>query len=305
MSPGSHPIRASPLSSALATHSLPLKEWPVIQPASCFLNSGHAAFPVYPSPTNKQHGQHSSLLNHCKRGYDLNVDTTYISGIFEALLKPATPLLHASFCAGASEEALDAGVDRIEVPEKLLQIEVQMLQQIHFIDQHQIRGPEHKRVLQRLLLPFGNGVDHDPDVLTHPELRRTYQVPHVLDDKYVYVIEREFAEAGADHIRVQMALAAESWVGIHLHQGDVEAGQPVGVQGSLYVALEDAQTWLTTQPFERALEQRCLSRPRRAHHVDRVRSGPVEHVPICPGERVVGVQDVLEDHFLDRRAVHS
>src|SRR5215204_3902158 len=101
-----------------------------------------------------------------------------------------------------------------------------------------------------------------------------------------------------------MALAAESWVGVHLHQGDVEAGQPVGVQGSLYVALENAQTELIAQPLERTLQQRRLSRSWRAHHVDREGPCPVEHIPVGPGERVVGVQDVLLDHFLDRRTVH-
>src|SRR5215208_790645 len=101
-----------------------------------------------------------------------------------------------------------------------------------------------------------------------------------------------------------MALAAKAWVGIHLHQGNVETGQPLGVQGSLYVAFEDAQTKSAAQPLQRALQQRRLSRTWRAHHVDSVGPCQVEQVPVGPGERVVGVQDVLADHFLDRRAVH-
>src|SRR5215210_4183729 len=101
-----------------------------------------------------------------------------------------------------------------------------------------------------------------------------------------------------------MALAAETGVGIHLHQGNVETGQPVGVQGSLYVAFEDSETKLAAQPLQRALKERRLSRARGAHHVDRVRPSPVELLSIGLGERVVGIQDVLEDHFLDRRAVH-
>src|SRR5215207_4762412 len=101
-----------------------------------------------------------------------------------------------------------------------------------------------------------------------------------------------------------MTLTTEARVGIHLHQRDVKTGQPVGVQSSLYVAFEDAQTKLATQPLQGALQQRRLSRSWRAHHVDRVRPCPVEQVSVGPGERVVGVQDVLLDHFLDRRTMH-
>jgi hypothetical protein len=51
-----------------------------------------------------------------------------------------------------------------------------------------------------------------------------------------------------------MALAAETRVGIHLHQRDVETGQPVGVQGSLYVTLQDAKTKPAAQAFQGAFE---------------------------------------------------
>src|SRR5215218_5636132 len=234
----------------------------------------------------------------------VNVETTHVSDVFEALPEPVAPLVDALAGPRAGEDGSDARVDRIEVPEELLQIEVQVLQQVHLVDQYQVRRAEHKRVFQRLFLPLRDGVDHDPDVLTHPELGRTHQVPHVLDYEDIYVVEREFAEAGADHVGVKMALAAETRVGIHLHQRDVETGQPVGVQGSLHVALQDAQTKLAAQPLQGTLQQRRLSRSRRAHHVDRVRPCPVEQVPVGPGERVVGVKDVLLNHFLDRRTVH-
>src|ERR671911_1462583 len=271
----------------------------VIDSACCLLPElGLTAIPIYPLPPIRSGGRIAVPRP------VVNVDTTHVSDCFEALPEPVAPLIDALAGPRAGEDGLHARVDRIEVPEKLLQIEVQMLQQIHFVDQYQVGRAEHERVLQRLLLTFRDGVDHDPDVLTHPELRRTHQVPHVLDDKYVYVVEREFAEAGADHVGVQMALAAETRVGIHLHQRDVETGQPVGVQGSLHVALQDAQTKPAAQPLQGTLQQRRLSCSRRAHHVYRVRPCPIEQVPVGPGERVVGVQDVLLDHFLDRRTMH-
>ena len=52
-------------------------------------------------------------------------------------------------------------------------------------------------------------------------------------------MERKLDEARADHVRVEVALAAEARVGVDLHYGGVEARQPVGVERRLHVALED------------------------------------------------------------------
>src|SRR5215204_2459830 len=220
----------------------------VIDSARCLLPEyGLTAIPIYPLPPKRSGGRIAVPRP------VVNVDTTHVSDCFEALPEPVAPLIDALAAPRASEDGLHARVDRIEVPQKLLQIEVQMLQQVHFVDQYQVGRAEHKRVLQRFLLSFRDGVDHDPGVLPHPELRGTHQVPHVLDDEDVYIVERELAEAGADHVGVQMALAAETRIGIHLHQGNVETGQPVGVQGGLYVALKNAEPKLIAQPLERTL----------------------------------------------------
>ena len=71
-------------------------------------------------------------------------------------------------------------------------------------------GPEHHRVLERLLLALGDRVDHRPRVLTDVELGRAHEVADVLDDEQVEVVERQPAEAGPDHHGVEVALAAEA-----------------------------------------------------------------------------------------------
>ena len=55
------------------------------------------------------------------------------------------------------------------------------------------------------------------------------------------VVERKLGEPRAHHVGVQVALAAEAGVGVDLHERDVEARQPVGVQGGLHVAFEDPE----------------------------------------------------------------
>src|SRR5215211_1143717 len=96
----------------------------------------------------------------------VNMDTTHVSYIFEALSEPVAPLIDAPPGPRAGKDGPDTRVDRIEVPEEPLQIEVQVLQQIHFVDQYQVGRAEHERILERLLLTLRDGVDHDPYVLT-------------------------------------------------------------------------------------------------------------------------------------------
>src|SRR4051794_6764428 len=105
----------------------------------------------------------------------------------EEMLEPATPLLQTLPRASAGENAWNVRIDRVQVPQELIQIEVQMLQQVNLVHQHQIRRAEHERVLERLLLPFGDGVDHDPGVLPNLKLRRAHQVAYVLYYQDVYI----------------------------------------------------------------------------------------------------------------------
>src|SRR5919112_1787374 len=70
-----------------------------------------------------------------------------------APLQPGAPLLHAPTRAGARKYVLDPPIDRVQVPEELLQVEVQVLQQIYLVHQHEIRRPEPEGVFERFLLP--------------------------------------------------------------------------------------------------------------------------------------------------------
>src|ERR687898_91680 len=158
-----------------------------------------------------------------------------------AALEPGAPLVHAPTRAGAREYALDARVHRVQVAEELLQVEVQVPQEVHLVHQHQVGRTEHQGVLEGFLLALGDRVDHHTRVLPDPELGRTNQVPDVLYDEDVYVVQRELGEAGAHHVRVQVALAAEAGVRVHLHKRDVKSCQTVGVEGSLHIALQDAE----------------------------------------------------------------
>src|SRR5918995_6995316 len=87
---------------------------------ACSLNPGLAAIPIYPL---KCSGGRITAPQPV-----VNLDKSYFSDAFEALPEPVTPLIDALAGPRAGEDAPDTGVDRIEVVEELLQVEVQMLE---------------------------------------------------------------------------------------------------------------------------------------------------------------------------------
>ena len=117
-------------------------------------------------------------------------------------------------------------------------------------------GPEHHRVLERLLLALGHGVHHGLGVLADAELGRAHQVADVLDDEEVEVGEREAGQAGAHHHGIEVALATEAGAGVDQRHRRAESGQPVGVDAGGDVALQDPDARPPPQLPQRALQQR-------------------------------------------------
>ena len=133
---------------------------------------------------------------------------------------------------------LDAGMHRLEVVEELVEVEVEVRKQVDLVDQHELAGAEHERVLERLLLALCDSRDHDAGVLPHLELGRADEVAHVLDHEQVDLAQRQLRQRRAHHVRVQVALAAKARVGVELGHRHVQRREPVGVHRPLHVALE-------------------------------------------------------------------
>ncbi len=55
-------------------------------------------------------------------------------------------------------------------------------------------------------------------MLAHIELRRTDEIPDVLDQDQIEVGQRQSRQGRAHHRRVQMALAAEAVAGVDQHE---------------------------------------------------------------------------------------
>ena len=99
----------------------------------------------------------------------------------------ASSASHSRSCVDALaglSAALDrahAGVDDVDVVEQLVEVDVEVGEEVELVDHDQLAGPEHQRVLERLVLALGQRADHRPGVLADPELRRADEVADVLD----------------------------------------------------------------------------------------------------------------------------
>jgi len=73
----------------------------------------------------------------------------------------------------------------------LLEVEVEVREQVDLVHHDDVDGPEHHRVLERLVLALGDRIHHRARVGTDVELGRAHEVAHVLDNEQIDVVERE------------------------------------------------------------------------------------------------------------------
>jgi hypothetical protein len=189
----------------------------------------------------------------------------------------------------------------VDVGEEPVEVEVEVRQEVELVDDHHVHGVEHDRVLERLLLAFGDGVDHRPDVLADVELGRAHEVADVLDDEEVELGEGQPGQAGAHHHRVQMALAAEAGARVDEGHLGAEPGELVGVEAGRDVTFQHADAHPPRELGQRALQEGRLAGARRRHQVDRPHARRGERGPVGVGDAIVLGQDVLE-HADARRA---
>ena len=191
----------------------------------------------------------------------------------------------------------DARVHGVDVRQQLLDVDVEVGEEVDLVDHDEVARAEHQRVLERLLLALGDRADHRAHVLADLELGRADEVADVLDHEHVDLVERQLGQRRADHVRVEMTLAAEARRRVQLRDRHVQRREPVGVHAALDVALEDAEP----RPLEVAddlLEQRRLAGPGSAHQVDDLHARTVEVVAVRARDRVVRVERVLDDPHL-------
>ena len=88
---------------------------------------------------------------------------------------------------------------------------------------------------------------------------------------------------------------------VDLHDGHAEAVDALGVLRREEIALDDGETHLILQCFQRALQKRRLARARRSHEIEHENPVPLKKRRILRCCLIIHRQNVLHDldfHFL-------
>ena len=89
---------------------------------------------------------------------------------------------------------------------------------------------------------------------------------------------------------------------VDLHDGHAEAVDALGVLRREEIALDDGETHLILQGFQRALQERRLARARRSHEIEHEYAARAKVCGILSRHFVIHRQNVLHDldfHFLN------
>ncbi len=170
-----------------------------------------------------------------------------------------------------------------------LEVEVHVRQQVDLVQQHQIGGTEHVRILERLVLALGGREHHHAAPLPQVEQRRAHEVAHVLDHHHRPGGGRQLGEAARHHLGVEVAAGAR----VDLHRRRPGGADALAVVRGRLVAFEDAKRLASAQLANGALEQRGLSRPGGAHQIERENRALGEPRAVAPCKRIVLSDDAL------------
>src|SRR5581483_6103357 len=118
--------------------------------------------------------------------------------------EPGAPGVDAGARPAAGLDDGRSGIDVGQVGQEAREVEVEVGEEVDLVDDDDVGGPEHHRVLERLLLALGDGVDHGPGVFADGELRRADEVADVLDQQQVEVGQRQAVQPGPDHGGVEV-----------------------------------------------------------------------------------------------------
>ena len=102
------------------------------------------------------------------------------------------------------------------------------------------------------------------------------------------------AERGTHHRRIEVTFPAEAVGGVDQRHRCTEAGQAIGVDGGLDVALHDADANRGAEKQQHLAQQGGLAGAWRRHHVDDMHMGVGEVAAVGFGSAVVLAEDLLQ-----------
>ena len=87
-------------------------------------------------------------------------------------------------------------------------IKVKVRHDIDLVNQNQVTDAEHQRILQRLVVTFGDGQNHAVFAGSCVELRRTNQVSDIFQNRKIHVFQIKIIQTLSGHLGIKMTHSA-------------------------------------------------------------------------------------------------
>src|ERR1700691_1498291 len=214
-----------------------------------------------------------------------------------SLAQVRVPRIHAVALERGELKHLQRRIHLARITDASLDVEWYVRQQVNFVEQHKLGRAKHMRILERLVLAFGNRNDHHSRVLAEIEQRRTNEVADIFDHENRSCSRVQPLQRIGQHRGVEMTSAA----GIDLNRRASGGADSLRVERSLLIALDDADRNFSAQLANRTFQQRSLAGARRAHQVEGHDLAAFQPSAVVLGEVIVFGEDVLLELKRTRR----
>lgn len=175
------------------------------------------------------------------------------------------------------------------IVEEPLDVEVQVRQEVDFVEHKDGCGTEHVWVLQWFVLAFGHGGNDNLGPLAQVEERRTDKIAHVFDENDRTDGRCEFDQTPVDHRSVQVATSA----GVNLNHLTAGLPNPLGIVGGRLISFQGPESQLRPEIADRSLQQRGLPRAWGTDEVQGQYLSTGEPTPVPLGKLIVLLQYLL------------
>ena len=184
-------------------------------------------------------------------------------------------------------------------------VEAHGLGQIDLADHHHIGAAEHRRVFERLVLPFAGRQQHHPQVFAQVVSGGADEIAHVLDQQPAqprqgHAIGRQHRDTPLHHRRLQVAgLAGGDW-----HGGQTGSPQPLGIEIGGQVSHQHRHGAAIGPVPGQALQQGGLARTGGGEQVEHPHAGRVKAGAVGRRMGIVVLQEPPGDAYLAGFGLH-
>ncbi len=211
--------------------------------------------------------------------------------------QPRDPRVEARAGRRRDPQRVETRTHAARIADRRVRVELHVRQEIDLVQDEQVRRMEHVRILERLVLAFGDREDHDLVRFAQIERGGADEIADVFDQQQAAVDRLQRRQRMAHHVRVEVAAPA----GVDLHGGSAGRADAIGVERGLLVALDHRNRNAAFERLDRAHEERRLAGARTRDEVEREDAAVAQRSPVRRRECIVLRKDVLLDLHDARR----